>query len=333
MRWIGMSAAAGLLLAACTVTTSSETTSSTTTGSTTTVPAETASSTAPARAAPRTGSTTPGSSAANKVMVIVEENKTYGQVLGSGRAPYLKKLSMQYGSATRMDAGYPTLCPSLAAYIIMTSGTDAGICDDSSPAGHPLTGDNIFRQIQNSGREWRSYAESMPADCALDNSSDGRYLVRHVPSSYYLTIRRTCGHWQVPMGSTGAGALHDDITAGRLPAYSFVTPNACDDMHGAAGCDGDEVGSGDQWLAQWMPLILSGDDFRSGRLAVILTWDEGSDVSNHIPTLVLSMRTRRVQAATAWNHCSTLRTTQELLSLPLLGCARTAASMRSAFGL
>jgi hypothetical protein len=41
--------------------------------------------------------------------------------------------------------------------------------------------------------------ESAPASCALTNSSDGRYLVRHVPAAYYLDVRRDGARSAVPM--------------------------------------------------------------------------------------------------------------------------------------
>jgi hypothetical protein len=40
-----------------------------------------------------------------------------------------------------------------------------------------------------------------------------------------------------------------------------------------------------------------------------------------------------VQSGVEYTHCSTLRTTEEVLGLPLLGCAQTATSFAGAFGL
>src|ERR1700712_5452542 len=82
-----------------------------------------------------------------KVMVIVEENRTYGQVITHPDAPYLTRLARAYGSATHMVANYPVGCPSLAAYILMTSGGTADICDDRGPRHHPIGGPNIFAQL------------------------------------------------------------------------------------------------------------------------------------------------------------------------------------------
>src|SRR3954466_5333514 len=57
-----------------------------------------------------------------KVMIIAEENHGYEQIIGNPRASYLNRLATQYGTATDYEAGYPARCPSLAAYILMTSG-------------------------------------------------------------------------------------------------------------------------------------------------------------------------------------------------------------------
>jgi hypothetical protein len=266
-----------------------------------------------------------------KVMVIAEENHAYDQIVGDRDAPYLNALATHYGTATAYDAGYPAHCPSLAAYILLTSGTTAGICDDRGPDSHRLTGDNLFHQVAASGRQWRDYAEAAPGFCALRNH--GRYLVRHVPAAYYRDERANCRRWSAPLGTSGAGALHDDLAAGTLPAFSFVSPDACDDMHGAPGCPTDLVGAGDHWLRTWLPQIVAGPDYRAGRLTVIVTWDEGTSKSNHIPTVVVAPGVSHVSTSTPLTHCSSLRFIEEQLRLPLLGCAATARSLGPPFGI
>jgi hypothetical protein len=266
-----------------------------------------------------------------KVMIIAEENHGYGEIIGDRHAPYLNKLATTYGTATNYDAGYPAHCPSLAAYILMTSGSTAGICDDKNPKAHPLPGENVFHQVSAAARQWRNYAESAPGNCVRTNK--GHYLVRHVPATYFLDARDDCARWSVPLGSTTAGALHDDVAAGTLPAYAFVSPDACSDMHGADGCPADLVRTGDRWLAAWLPQIMAGPDYRAGRLTVIITWDEGTPQSNHIPTVVVAPTVRHVSAGQRLTHCSTLRFTEEQLRLPLLGCASTAVSLGTAFGI
>ncbi|GGK78008.1 alkaline phosphatase family protein [Mangrovihabitans endophyticus] len=266
-----------------------------------------------------------------KVMIIAEENHGYDQIIGNPRAPYLNRLATGYGTATDYDAGYPAHCPSLAAYILITSGTTGGICDDKDPRAHPLSGDNIFHQVSVSGRQWRGYAEAATGNCALHGH--GHYLVRHMPATYYLDARADCRRWAVPLGDEDAGALRDDIAAGALPAFAFVSPDACHDMHGAADCPLDKVGAGDRWLQAWLPRIMAGPDYRAGRLTVIITWDEGTRAGNHIPTVVIAPTVHHVVATPRLTPCSTLRFAEEQLRLPLLGCARDATSLGPPFGL
>jgi len=269
----------------------------------------------------------------SKVMIIVEENRTADEIFAGSQAPYLTGLARDYGSAANMLANYPTECPSLAAYILMTSGTTGGICDDEGPRRHSLSVPNIFAQLDAAHRRWRNYAENLPAPCARTNSADGMFLVRHTAVPYYTSEAQTCSTGQVELGTPDAGALSHDLRTGRLPAYSFVTPNACHDMHGATGCPPGRITTGDSWLSQWIPRILAGQDYRAGRLVVIITWDEGSVHDNHIPTVVISPTTRGVVATQPYDHCSTLRTSEDLLGLSPLGCARSATSMVSGFRL
>jgi acid phosphatase len=264
----------------------------------------------------------------SKVLVIVEENSTYAAIAAASDAPYLTGLAHTYGSATDMTANYPEGCPSLAAYILLTSGTTAGICDDQGPRHHPLTVPNVFAQLDAAHRPWRNYAEDLPAPCASRNSKDGVFLVRHTAVPYFTTLRDSCR-----TGQTGLPALAADAAAGRLPDFALVTPNACHDMHGAPPCPRDRVAAGDRWLSTWVPRILAGPDYRAGKLIVIVTWDEGSDQSNHIPTVVVSPTTHTVVSTEPHNHCSTLRTVQDVLRLPPLACARTATSLAAAFNL
>ncbi len=268
-----------------------------------------------------------------KVMLIAEENENYDRVIGARSAPFINGLAKKYGTATAMDAGYPSGCPSLAAYIILTSGSAQRICDDGPPASHRLGGDSTFGQVAASGRQWRGYAESMPGNCALTNSADGLYLVRHAPAPYYLRERARCRAWDVPLGTLTSGHLHDDVVAGTLPAFSFVTPNACNDMHGAASCTRPPVATGDAWLAKWIPAIMAGPDYAAGRLVILIVWDEGAVTSNHIPAIVVSPGTHQVSDPTRYTHCSTLRTVDELLGLSPLGCAAKTTSLVKAFGL
>jgi hypothetical protein len=267
----------------------------------------------------------------SKVLLLVEENETYGGIVGDRDAPYLNTLAARYGLATKVDAGYPARCPSLAAYILLTSGDHRGICDDKDPSKHRIAGPSVFSQVSDAGQEWRLYAESMRGTCAQRNQ--GSYAVRHNPAAYYADLRAQCARWNVAFDGLGSGDLHDRLAAGTLPALTTVIPNLCHDMHGTAGCRDAEVRAGDDWLRTFLPGVLAGPDYTSGRLAVVITWDEGTRKDNHIPTLVISPTTDHVRVDTPTTLCGVLRLISEVLAVDPLGCAAQAVRLAPEFGL
>ena len=271
-----------------------------------------------------------------KVLLVVEENEDYGNIIGSTYAPRINDFAQRFGLATNVDAGYPAHCPSLAAYLLLTSGDRYGVCDDDGPSAHPIAGDNLYQQVAVAGKEYRQYSQSMPQPCDPNNSADHLYLVRHAPVPYYDTEKQRCPQWDVPSGTLTSGALHDAVGSGSLPAFSFVTPDACNDMHGADVCSmsgKQRITAGDTWLGNWLDQVMAGPDYKSGKLTILVTWDEGTNTDNHLPTIVISPKTSGVKSATAYTHCSTLRTMEDLLGLAPLNCAATATSMVTAFHL
>jgi phospholipase C len=157
-------------------------------------------------------------------------------------------------------------------------------------------------------------------------------VVKHDPAPYYTGIRTDCASWDVPMGTTTSGAFLTDLTNGTLPAFAFVTPNLCNDMHDCS------IATGDSWLQSWVPKILASSAYAAGRTALFITWDEddGSE-SNRVATIVVSPSTPAgTQSATSFTHYSLLRTTEQLLGvgtfLAHAGDSGT-TSMRAAFGL
>jgi phospholipase C len=259
-------------------------------------------------------------------MWILMENHDYSSIIGSSNAPYENQIANQCGLASNYHA---ISHPSLPNYIALTSGGTQGITDDSGPSAHPLDVNSIYHQAYPSAK---GYAESMPANCNLSDS--GEYAVRHAPWAYYIngTVgnqRSECQANDVPLGTTASGALHNDVVNGTLPKFSFVTPNLCNDMHDCS------VATGDAWLANFVPFVLAGSDYTSGHLAVVITFDEnGGSSGNQVYTAVISPFTAPgTVSSTNYTHYSLLRTTEEILGVPLLGSAASANSMRSPFGL
>ena len=243
--------------------------------------------------------------------------ENHSSVLRSSAATYERSVAGACASALNdADVG----SPSLPNYIGATSGSTWGIGDDAGPGSHRLTADNIFRQVRAAGGSERSYEEDMMAPCQL--TSAGRYAVKHNPAAYYdgADDRVACGRDDVPL-VPGLGA---DIDAGTLPTFAFVTPDLCNDTHDCG------IGTGDAWLARWVPRIVAGPDYRAGRTAVFVVWDEPTPMAE----LVIAPSVRPgTTVATRTTHYDLLRTTEEMLGLPLLGAAGTALDLRPQLGI
>lgn len=264
-------------------------------------------------------------------MVIWEENHSYSAIIGSSRAPYINEVARACGLGTAYEAATH---PSLPNYLTPTSGLSYArppFDGDCSPGGSCVADvQSIFGQEVAAGQQWRGYAESMPAPC--DKTTSGSYAARHNPAVYYPPVAAECARWDVPAGTPQAGALRSDVVSGNLPAYSTVTPDVNHDMHNGT------VAQGDRWLSQWLPAVTSGPDYRSGRLSIIIVWDEGSgfgDRPSHVPLIVLSASTppgTRVSAPLGED--SLLRTCEQLTGVgTYLGGAAGAPSFAGAFNL
>ena len=284
-----------------------------------------------ASAAPGPCGTTTTPPAYHHVIWIMEENHSYGQIIGSSSAPYLNSLATECGLA----ANYHNIThPSLPNYVGATSGLAlpglSQFAPDCSPSpGCSTSAASIFSQ----GETWKAYEESMPSNC--DRSNSGNYAVRHNPPPYYTTLSG-CPTSDVPYPQ-----LATDLADNTLPAFSFITPNVADDMHNGT------VSQGDTWLRNNLPTILSSPEYTSGSTVVFITWDEGSggstgescatntsDQSCHVATIVISPSTAAGStSATLFSHYSLLGTSEQLLGLPLLGQAASSTTLTSAFNL
>jgi hypothetical protein len=144
---------------------------------------------------------------------------------------------------------------------------------------------------------WRVYAEDMARPCQPYDGSpyatDGsgrtyrRYVARHNPAVFYRGI--ACAQQDLPAGDWkgGTGAFARDVAAGTLPAYAFFEPNEIHNGHDpvsvSTGGRTVQVAGGrsrianiDAFLTSWLAKVAAGPDYQSGRLLVIVTFDEGA---------------------------------------------------------
>lgn len=276
------------------------------------------------------------------VVWIWFENKDIDKVTAA--APYFDSLAKDCGSSTSiMDNATTTALPSEPQYAAATSGSNCNIgitsnsgsgtgCITTDAAGTTntrLTTQSIFGLIKAGGGTWKSYQESMPSNCSLSNAAP--YAYKHNPAAFYTKLS-DCGTNDVGMPaitcpttgqalcSAPTGAFANDIRAGTLPTFAFVTPNLNNDMH-----DGT-IPQGDNWLQTYIKLLTAGPNYKAGDTAIFIMWDEGSSNSGStavIPSVVVAPSTKPgTVSTTTSNNIGILRTTQQILGyLPYLGCA------------
>jgi hypothetical protein len=280
-----------------------------------------------------------------KVLTIIFENTDAAAISGSPLAPNLNMLAQSCGIATDYHG---IQFPSLPNYIALTSGQVPPSIAGDGVRGHDClpspscqsTDPSIFTQIGEQAAahplaplHWRTYAESMPANCAHGNV--GEYVARHNPAVYYPGDAAACALDDVPAGTPTAGALAADLAAGSLPNYGLFIPNLCNDGHDS--CNGTpRVAEEDATIAAWMSAILASPDYLSGHLLVVITADTSQSPTNgNLLATILVNRdiVSGTTDATPLDHYSQLRLDEELLGLPPLANAATATDMAAGFNL
>jgi phosphatidylinositol-3-phosphatase len=256
------------------------------------------------------------------LVLIIMENKEYTTVVGSPAAPYLNGTVIPASKVfTRY---YATDHPSLPDYLALTSSTTAGCVVDTCPPGFD-TSQNLFHQLDQASISWKAYQGGMPSNCYPANT--GTYLVRHNPPVYYSDLASgSCATNDVPIAQFG-----DDLAAGTLPSFSWITPDMYNDMHTnhkLAPCKigtavMNEVCQGDQWLSNTLPplLALNTDADPNNDVTVAFTFDEGSSGEGgggRILTLVTGPNVTPGQNATMYGHLGMLNAIEDWFGVPRL---------------
>ncbi|MGN7797645.1 alkaline phosphatase family protein [Leifsonia sp. 22587] len=255
--------------------------------------------------------------------MILEENKPASRIVGNADAPYFNQLLTRYAHATQYSA---ITHPSLPNYLALTSGTTGGISSDCNPPGGSclVTSPNLADSLRAAGRTWKMYAEGMPSPCSAPNA--GRYAVKHNPFLYYPSVTASeayCRQHDVPF----SGFAADLASTSSLPAFSFVSPDLCNDMHSCP------ISTGDVWLSRVVSQILASPAFTSQRSLLVVTFDEGDSGNNVVACVFAGPGARRgAVSSVGYTHYSLLRTIEDGLGLPPLGESAAATPMSDLLG-
>jgi phosphatidylinositol-3-phosphatase len=248
----------------------------------------------------------------------MDENHSIEQVFPS-HMPYLWSLAQMYGRSTDWsDVGHP----SLPNYLGIFGGSAFNAPQDCMPGpGCTYPGPSVFGQAIAKGETARSYEESMPTPC--DSSLSGSYDPNHNPWVYFPSESSLCRANDVPAGTVTSGALVSDIRRGALPNVGLITPNLIDDAHDGTLADAD------RFLHTWLPVLMSGPDWRSGRLLIVVTFDEG-ETTEQVATVFIAPGLAGTVLRQPLDHYALTRLIDQVIGAAPLRHAGTAANLESA---
>ncbi|HEU0282487.1 MAG TPA: alkaline phosphatase family protein [Gallionella sp.] len=241
------------------------------------------------------------------IVIVVEENKSFAQIIGNPAAPYINALAVRGALFTQ---SYGVTHPSQPNYLALFTGTTRGISSNACPL--ELSGANLAGALLEKGLSFTSYAESMP-QAGFDGCVYGAYMRKHNPVANWKELAALNQPFSV---------FPQDFE--KLPTVALVVPDQRNDMH-----DGS-IAQGDAWLAKNIEPYAQWAMTHNSLL--IVTWDEDDgSADNRVATLFVGPMVRRGNSAQRINHYNILRTLSEMYGLPYLGESTQAAPIGGAW--
>jgi hypothetical protein len=245
------------------------------------------------------------------VVIVVEENHSYSQNIGSSSAPFITSLSQQGANFTD---SHGVTHPSEPNYIALFSGSTQGVTGDPCPApGAPFAAPNLGQELIAAGLSFGGYSESMPSvgftGCrAAADGDPAAYVYKHNP---WVMFSNVPAEANMPFTS-----FPTDFS--KLPTLSIVVPNQQNDQHS------NSVQRSDDWLKNNMGAYA--EWAKSHNSLLIVTWDEDDFTpANHIPTIFYGQHVVPGDNAQQIDHYNVLRTLEDMYGLTHAGAAATAA--------
>jgi phosphatidylinositol-3-phosphatase len=231
------------------------------------------------------------------VVIVIEENHGYSQIIGSSQAPFINFLANNGALFTK---SYAIEHPSQPNYLDLFSGSNQGIHDDSCP--HTFSTPNLGGELEAASIPFGGYSEDMPS-VGYTGCTYQKYARKHNPWVNFTDIPAADN---MPY----AGYFPKDFTT--LPQVSFVIPNQNNDMH-----DGS-IGTGDTWLNNNLRPYVKWALHNNSLF--IMTFDEDNNLEgNHIATIFVGQMVSRGQYSETINHYNILRTLEDMYGLPYAG--------------
>jgi phosphatidylinositol-3-phosphatase len=263
------------------------------------------------------------------VFVIAMENHDAEEIIGNATdAPYINNtLVPAYAQASNFNNQLALSVPSEPHYVWMEAGTNVlsdhtfWNDDDPGPSNSTVSTAHLVTQIKYSGGlTWRTYQEDLNPSTtgACPVTSSAYYAPKHNPFVFFQDVSGNpasktnayCATHTEPYSSFAA-----DLAANNVASYTFITPNLCHDMHGAAGCPTNTIAAGDAWLSTELPPIIAFVNAHSG--VIFIVWGEGG-ATLKMPFLAVGPNVKPGHVGAAFYNHGSMQSVEEILALPIL---------------
>lgn len=210
-------------------------------------------------------------------------------------------------------------------------------CSQSGQQNWTTSTGHLVAQLdaaRNPTRSWMTYQEGIGADTtgACPIHSAGLYAVKHNPFVYFADVSGA------PPDENNAyciahtrdlGRFAADMAANELASFVFITPDLCNDMHGAMSCMGDKTLHGDDFLKGFLPPVLAWA--RRNDAVVFVVWDEGR-TGKTLPFFAAGAGVKQgYRSSVRYSHRSLLRTIERIFGLPVLDAVKDANDFEGMF--
>ena len=236
------------------------------------------------------------------VIIVIEENKSYKQIIGNMAAQYINHLANEGALLTQ---SFGVAHPSQPNYLALFSGSTHEVPDNRCLRS--LSGDNLASELRKKGLTFGIYSESMPS-VGYTGCEYGHYQRKHNPAVNWQGVNIT------PEMNMPFNMFPSDYS--KLPTISMVVPNQLNDMHDGETLDA--IIQGDGWLKQNLDSYVQWA--RTHNSLLIVTWDEDDESSaNQIATIFVGSMVSPGRYNNRIDHYNVLRTITEMYGLPPLG--------------
>ena len=246
------------------------------------------------------------------IVLVIEENHSYSQIVGSTDAPYINSL-VKHGALFTQSFGIAH--HSQPNYLVLFSGSAHGVTDNSCP--HTFSAPNLRSKLNLAELTFGGYSEDIPSTGSTVCEARA-YVRKHNPWVNWqeASVNAVPSDENLPLAR-----FPTDFTT--LPTVSIVVPNNYHNMHD--GTDPDRIRRADEWLREHLDGYIQWT--RNHNSLFILTWDEGNkdDEANRIPTIVVGPMVRPGQSSEKITHINVLRTLEDMYGLCSSGEGANAA--------